>query len=431
MLKLVSSIKFGYNIRVRKRRRILITINRPEYLDFLIRNKDRHIIKVVSGIRRCGKSTMFDIYRRHLLDDGVKQEQILYLNLEDIEYEHLHDYRSLYDFVKPLLIPDMMNYIFLDEVQHVIQFEKAVDSLFIQKNVDLYITGSNAYFMSGELATLLTGRYVELKMLPLSFAEYCDGLAQYGNEDKPMTNSEKYASYIRESSFPYTLQLSGQQKDINEYLSGIYNSILLKDVVARLNVSEVMMLESVARFLFDNIGNLLSTTKIANTMTSHGRAINQKTVEKYVKGFMDSLLVYQSRRYSIKGKQYLATLEKYYVADIGLRQHLLGARNIDQGHILENVIYLELLRRGNDVYVGHLLDGEVDFVAQSPDGIAYYQVAATVLDPSTLNRELASLNRISDHYPKYLLTLDDVGTNTDHNGIRQFNALEWLLGEAV
>lgn len=401
-------------------------INRSEYLDFLIRSKDKQIIKVVSGIRRCGKSTLFDIYRDWLVENGVTNEQIISINFEDIDYEHLSDYRLLYDYIKPLLSQNKMNYLFLDEIQHVEQFEKAVDSLFIKKNVDLYITGSNAYFMSGELATFLTGRYIELRMLPLSFAEYCEGLKLY-DSGKSFTKMEKYASYLSESSFPYTLQLNGRQKDIREYLTGIYNSILLKDIVARLKVSDVMMLESVVRFVLNNVGNLLSTSKIANTMTSNGRKIDQKTVEKYIKGLTDSLMVCQAKRYNIKGKQHLATLEKYYVADIGLRHFLLGADKTDQGHILENVVYLELLRRGNDVYVGHLTDGEVDFVAQNADGVTYYQVAVTVLDENTLKRELASLEKISDHFPKILLTLDEVGARMNHNGIRQLNVLDWLL----
>jgi hypothetical protein len=415
-----------YNAYDRPGGGVMKRINRPKYLDFLIRSKDRQIIKVVSGIRRCGKSTIFDIYRDWLSDSGVAPEQIISINFEEIDYEHLTDYRLLYDYIKPLLLPDRKNYIFLDEIQHVTQYEKAVDSLFIKKNVDLYITGSNAYFMSGELATLLTGRYVELKMLPLSFAEYCEGLELYV-PGKPLTKMEKYVSYLNESSLPYAMQITGRQKDIREYLAGIYNSILLKDIVARLKVSDVMMLESVSKFVFDNIGNLLSTSKIANTMTSAGRKIDQKTVEKYIKGLTDSLMVYQASRYNIKGKQRLSTLEKYYAADIGLRQFLLGSGKADQGHILENIIYLELLRRGNEVYVGHLPDGEVDFVTQNSDGITYYQVAATVLDKNTMRRELESLEKISDHFPKILLTLDDAGTGTNHNGIRQLNAIDWLL----
>ena len=401
-------------------------ITRYEYLDFLIRSKDRKIIKVASGIRRCGKSTLFEVYRDWLTGNGVKPEQIISINFEEIDYEHLTEYRLLYDYIKPLLLPDMMNYVFLDEIQHVNQYEKAVDSLFIKKNVDLYITGSNAYFMSGELATLLTGRYIEMKMLPLSFAEYCEGLDIYA-PGKPMTRMEKYASYLNESSMPYALQLHGRQKDIREYLDGLYSSILLKDIVKRLKISDVMMLESVAKFVFDNIGSLLSTSNIASTMTADGRKIDQKTVEKYLRGLTESLIAYKANRYNIKGKQHLATLEKYYMADIGFRQFLIGSGRTDQGHILENIVYLELLRRGNEVFVGHLPDGEVDFVAQNGDGVTYYQVAATVLDENTKQRELASLKKIPDHNPKILLTLDSVGAGTNHNGIRQINALDWML----
>jgi len=401
-------------------------IKRPDYLNFLIRSKDRQIIKVASGIRRCGKSTLFDMYREWLLDNGVAPNQIISINFEDIEYGHLTDYRPLYDHIKSLLSPDRMNYVFLDEIQNVAEYEKAVDSLFIKKNVDLYITGSNAYLMSGDLATLLTGRYIEMRMLPLSFAEYCEGLKIYA-PDKPMTKMEKYALYVNDSSMPYTLQLRGQHKDIREYLEGLYNSILLKDIVKRLRISDVMMLESVAKFVFDNIGSLLSTSKIARTMTSSGRKIDQKTVEKYLKGLTESLMAYQANRYSIKAKQHLATLEKYYVADIGFRRFLIGAGRADQCHMLENIVYLELLRRGNEVYVGHLPDGEVDFVAQNGDDISYYQVAATVLDGNILRRELGPLERIPDHNPKTLLTLDEIGAGTSHNGIRQINALDWLL----
>ncbi len=405
---------------------VMKRINRDEYLNFLVRSKDRQIIKVVSGIRRCGKSTLFEIYRNYLLEHGVSENQIISINFENLDYEHLTNYRLLYDYIKPILLPEKMNYIILDEIQHVEKFEKAVDSLFTIKNVDLYITGSNAYFMSGELATLLTGRYIEIKMLPLSFREYCEGLMVY-KRDINMSKAEKYAKYLVESSFPYSLQLDGRQKDIHEYLEGLYSSILLKDIVARLKINDVMMLESVIRFVFDNIGNILSTRKIAGTMTSNGRKIDQKTVEKYLHGLMDSLMIYQAKRFNIKGKQYLATLEKYYIADIGLRYFLLGQNTADQGHILENIVYLELLRRGYDVYVGHMTDAEIDFVAMKPNGIEYYQVAATVLDSETLKREITSLKKISDNHPKYLLTLDTVGAGANHDGIKQFNVLDWLL----
>lgn len=401
-------------------------IERAEYLDFLIRSKDRQIIKVVSGVRRCGKSTMFEIYREYLLNNGVGEDQIISINFEDVEYEYLNSYRELHDYIKPRLVAEKMNYVFLDEVQHVDQFEKTADSLFIKKNVDLYITGSNAYFMSGEIATLLSGRYIELKMLPLSFKEFSLALVEYEGMKSPKTIYQKYTSYVENGSFPYTLQLSEKYSDIADYLRSIYNSVLLKDVVSRLRIPDVMMLESVVKFVFHNIGNQLSTTKIANTMTSEGRKIDQKTVEKYIRGLIDSLIVYQAKRYNIKGKQYLATLEKYYVVDIGLRFMLLGKRSTDIGHILENVIYLELIRRGYDVYIGQVNDCEVDFVAMDQAGFSYYQVAASVRDELTLARELNPLQKINDHYPKYILTLDD-DPEADYEGIRRMNALNWLL----
>ncbi len=403
----------------------ILRIERPTYMDFLQRSKDKPIIKVISGVRRCGKSTLFEMYREWLVSNGVSHKRIVAINFEELEVEHLRHYKVLYEHLLPLLVPDQMTYVFLDEIQHVEQFEKAIDSLHVKKNVDLYITGSNAWFMSGDLATLLTGRYVELKMLPLSFSEYCTGRKQI--TDEPATLSSLYADYCSRSSFPYAMQLKGNNRDIQEYLAGIYNSILLKDVVARLRISDVMMLESVIRFVFHNIGNLLSTTKIAKTMTSEGRKIDQKTVEKYLRGLMDSLILHQARRFDIKGKQYLATLEKYYVTDIGLRQYLLGPANADQGHILENVVYLELLRRFEHVHVGHLTGGEVDFIVQNASGIQYFQVAASVLDSHTLQRELAPLEKIADHHPKFLLTLDEIGAGTTHNGVIQMNALTWLL----
>lgn len=405
----------------------MVRIKRKSYLDFLLRWKDKQIIKVISGIRRCGKSTLFDIYKDYLLNEGVHEKQIISINFEDLQYTDLTDYKLVYEYIKPLLNPSQMNYIFLDEIQHVTQFERLADGLFIQKNIDLYITGSNAYFMSGDLATVLTGRYVELKMLPLSFREYYDGICLVSGQNQSDLTTI-YNNYIQESSFPYTLQISGRKTEIREYISGIYSSILLKDVVARLKISDVMMLESVIRFIFDNIGNLLSTRKIANTMLSNGRKIDVKTVEKYLRGLMDSLLIYRATRYNIKGKQYLTTNDKYYLADVGLRYFLLGDRGADHGHVLENVVYLELLRRGYDVYVGVTTEGEVDFVAMNQSDVEYYQVAATVLDTATLHRELAPLQKINDAYPKFLLTFDVVGENSSYDGIRQLNVLKWMLG---
>ena len=410
----------------------MIRIDRKEYLDFLVKSKDRQIIKVVSGVRRCGKSTLFEIYKDFLLENGVEKNQIISINFEDMDYEELTDYKKLYEYIKSKMIEDKRNYIFLDEIQHVDKFEKVVDSLFIKENTDLYITGSNAYFMSSELATLLSGRYIELKMLPLSFKEYYQAKLEYEKLEQKENRTLKtliqyYNEYILNSSFPYTLQLDSDLKNIHEYLSGIYNSVLLKDIVARLKISDVMRLESVVKYIFDNIGNLTSLSKIANTLTSMGRKTDAKTIEKYIRGLTDSLLVHEVSRYNIKGKEFLSTLSKYYVADLGLRQMILGNRNIDMGHILENIIYLELLRRKGNVYVGQFDKNEIDFVIVNSNEIEYYQVALTVLDENTLKRELDAFKNIKDNYPKYLITLDDVMVNTDYDGIKVVNALEWLL----
>ena len=410
----------------------MIRIDRKEYLDFLVKSKDRQIIKVVSGVRRCGKSTLFEIYKDFLIENGVAKNQIISINFEDMDYEELTDYKKLYEYIKSKMIEDKRNYIFLDEIQHVDKFEKVVDSLFIKENTDLYITGSNAYFMSSELATLLSGRYIELKMLPLSFKEYYQAKLEYEKLEQKKNRILKtliqyYNEYIVNSSFPYTLQLNSDLKNIHEYLSGIYNSVLLKDIVARLKISDVMRLESVVKYIFDNIGNLTSLSKIGNTLTSMGRKTDVKTIEKYIRGLTDSLLVHEVSRYNIKGKEFLSTLSKYYVTDLGLRQMILGNRNIDMGHILENVIYLELLRRKGNVYVGQFDKNEIDFVVINSNEIEYYQVALTVLDENTLKRELDAFKNVKDNYPKYLITLDDVMVNTDYDGIKVVNALEWLL----
>lgn len=395
-------------------------IPRKEYLENLIAFRDKHLIKVVTGIRRCGKSTLFELYEEYLLQNGVKPEQIIAYNLEAGEYADIEDSKALYKLVSDRLLPNEMNYIFLDEVQRVADFQKAVDALFIKKNCDVYITGSNAYLLSGELATLLSGRYIEIKMLPLSFKEYLLAHPEDRNIDR------LYQDYIHNSSFPYALELK-RPKDIRQYLDGIYDSIVLKDIVARRRISDVDMLRSVTRFLFDNIGNICSTKKIADTMTSAGRKIAVHTVEKYLEALTESFIFYRVGRYDVKGKQYLKTGDKYYAADLGLRFSVLGNKKADDGHILENVVYLELLRRGYEVYIGKVGAAEVDFIAIGDEGEEYYQVAYTVIDADgkTLERELAPLEAIKDHNPKYLLTMD-YGPMISHNGIRQINVLDWL-----
>jgi len=404
-------------VAVEQRREKLI--QRPEYLRELISFRDTRLIKVVTGIRRCGKSTLFDLFQEELRKSGVTEQQIIHINFEDMAYEALLDYRALYKHVTDRLLPDQMNYVFLDEIQLVDNFEKAVDSLYIKENVDLYITGSNAYLLSGELATLLSGRYVEIKMQPLSFREYMSAMPDQTEV------SRKYAGYLTDSSFPGALELRDRNK-VREYLSGIYHTIILKDVVARLKINDVLMLESLVRFMFDNIGNIASTKRIADTMTSDGRAISVHTVERYLGALVDSYILYRVPRYDVKGRQLLRTGDKYYAADIGLRYFLLGTKAADRGHILENVVYLELLRRGFEVHVGKVGNAEVDFIVHNDSGTAYYQVALTVRDEATLQREITPLDSIADHHPKYLLTLDD-DPPTDYNGIKQINALDWLL----
>ena len=396
-------------------------IQRKEYLKKLIAFRDKQLIKVVTGVRRCGKSTLLKMYQEWLREQGVEASRIISINFEDIDYEELTDYRKLYDYLKEHLNSERMTYIFLDEIQNVADFPKVVDSLYIKNNVDIYMTGSNAYMLSSEIATLISGRYVQIEMLPFSFKEYMESTGSMNDR------GVKYTEYLENSSFPQTLELKGQPDEIRDYLEGLYNTIVVKDIVNRKKITDTMMLKSLVRFVFDNIGNPLSSKKIADTMTSAGRKIDVKTVEKYLEALTESYILYQAKRYNIKGKQYLKTLEKYYVVDVGLRFMLLGSKQMDAGHILENVVYLELLRRGYDVYVGKINEFEVDFVAQNSRGTAYFQVALTVRDEKTLQRELRPLQSIRDHYPKMILTLDE-DPETQYDGIRRVNARDWLLG---
>ncbi len=397
-------------------------IERTEYLNKLKVFKDKQLIKIITGVRRCGKSTLMEIFQDYLKNAGIAGEQILAVNLEDYDFYELRNPQSLYHYIKEHMTKGKKLYVFLDEIQYVENFPDVVNALFIKKDIDLYLTGSNAYMLSSEIATLISGRYVEIKMLPLSFKEY---ISATGGENHL---EESYRQYIELSSLPYALDLKDNPRELHDYLNGVYSTIVLKDVVARKKISDPMMLESVVRFTFDNIGNYLSTKKIADAMTSDGRRIDTKTVEKYIDALLESYVIYQAKRYHIKGKQYLKTLEKYYVVDIGLRRILLGSKAMDTGHILENIIYLELLRRGYDVYVGKVNELEIDFVAIDEHGQIYFQVAATVRDEAVLKRELASLQQISDNYPKYILTLDN-DPEADYEGIRKINALEWLVGE--
>ena len=393
-------------------------IQREEYLKILKDFKDKELIKVVTGIRRCGKSTLFDLFEGYLLDNGVDESQIIKINLEDPIYHDLDDYMKLYNFVSEKLNPKKKNYVFLDEVQAIPKFQKACDGLYIKKNVDLYITGSNANLLSGELATLLSGRYIEIKMLPLSFKEYVS-ISDDKSEDR------LFQKYISNGSFPYVLSLNNTD-NIEMYIKSIYDSILLKDIMARRKFPDMLMFQSVVNFMLDNVGNLTSTNKIADTMTSNGRSISVHTVESYINSLLEAFVFYRASRYDVKGKQYLKTGDKYYVADLGMRYFLLGRREGDKGHILENVVYLELKRRGYDVYIGKVDEYEIDFVAINSKGIEYYQVCETVRDKNTLERELRPLKAVKDHYQKFLL-VNDIDPETTFDGIRKINVLDWLL----
>ena len=395
-------------------------IERNIYFDLLKRFRDKKLIKVMTGIVGCGKSTLMEMFKDYLLSDGVDTEQIISVNLEDLKYNFINNYMDLYNYINDKIINNKMYYIFIDEIQNIDEFRKVADSLYIKDNVDLYITGSNAMMLSSELATLLSGRYIEIKMLPLSFKEY---KSYY----KTLSNAQLYNKYITFGSFPYTINFDTED-DISLYLSSIYNTILLKDIMIRKGISDELMLKSVSNYILDNIGNLLSTNNIANTMTSAGRKINVRTVEKYLDGFIESYFFYKVSRYDIKGKQYLKTGEKYYVSDLGLRYFVLGRKVGDYGHVLENIVYLELIRRGYDIYIGKVDDYEVDFVAINNEGRVYIQVCETLKSENntTLIRELNSLKRIDDNYGKMILTFDENPVSNEA-GIIIKNVLDWLL----
>lgn len=395
-------------------------IERKEYMALLEKWRDKKVIKVVTGIRRCGKSSLLRMFREKLLEEGVSESQVLELNFEDLDNEQYLDYKVLYAYVKKHLVKGWMNYLFFDEIQMVDNFQKVIDSLFLLDDVDIYVTGSNAYLLSGEIATLLTGRYVEIKLFPFSFREYLTAQPDDINLERA------YRRYIEDGSFPYILQINHDREMVREYLLGLYNTIVLKDVVSRRKITDVMMLQSVVRFLADNIGNISVIKRISDTMTSLGRKITSHTVENYVSALIDSYIFYSVSRFDTKGKQLLKTGQKLYLADIGLRNVINGTKGGDLGHILENVVYLELARRGGEIYVGKVGDAEIDFVVIKGEYKEYYQVSLSVRDENTMNRELAPLQAIQDHYPKYLLTMDN-DPEVLHDGIRQIYVLDWLV----
>lgn len=395
-------------------------VERQIYLQRLIDFQDKQVIKIVTGVRRSGKSTLLKLFAQHLRSIGIEENRIVELNFEDFDNIELCNPKNLHDYIKARMQPGKMIYLLLDEIQQVNQFQRVVDSFFAKGDVDIYLTGSNAKMLSSEIATLLSGRYVEIRILPLSFKEF----HTYHGKDADIIG--QYNDYVRFGSFPYVLALDKNKALINDYLESLYNTILLKDVLRRNSFANAMMLESVVRFVYDNIGNMLSTKSIADTMTSNGRKIDVKTVERYIQSVQESYFFYQAPRFDIKGKHLLKSLCKYYAVDTGMRQMLLGDRSYDRGRMLENVVYFELLRRYGKVYVGKYGQLEVDFVVETQEGLQYYQVSETVTAPNTLERELRPLQSIKDSYPKLLLTLD-YDNPVDYGGIQRRFVLDWLL----
>jgi predicted AAA+ superfamily ATPase len=404
-----------------------LRIPRREYLERLTAWRETAVIKVITGVRRCGKSTLLSLYMDELKASGIGGDRIIFVNLEDPEHLSLLTADALYRYIKERVRKRSWTYVFIDEIQRCAEFERAVDGLFIQKNIDLYITGSNAYMLSGELATFLSGRYVEIPMLPLSFAELAGSVKAY--RDNPV---KAFNRYLKFGSFPYVAVLSrstgGSDALVWSYIEGIYHTILIKDVANREHIRDITVLEDMVRFLCSAIGSPVSAKNIADTLNFGGRSISVNTVEWYLRALQGSFIFYRVHRFDIKGKEHLKTRGKYYIVDTGIRNLLLAGSSADLGHLLENVIYLELIRRGFKVNTGKIGEQEVDFVTRDAGGISYYQVAASALNPGTLERELAPLRKIRDNHPKYLLTLDEYMPQANYDGIRQLNAVDWLLG---
>ena len=395
-------------------------VNRPVYLDWLNRWKGRDVIKVATGLRRCGKSSVLELFRRQLREGGVADNNILSINFESWDEEYPLDARELYRYIVQRL-GSGTNYVFLDEVQHVKEFERAVDALYVRDDVDLYITGSNAFFLSGELATLLTGRYVELRMLPFSFAEYWS--ARSGEENL----EDAFNRYLTYGGMPFAARLDDPQS-ISDYLGGVFNTVIVEDVARRHPRMDMRAFRDLSAFIADNVGNITSRKRVAAGLTQAGTRVSPATVGAYLDALMENYLAFKARRYDLKGRGYLETLEKYYLGDLGFRFWLLGKEQGDLGRRLENAVYLELLRRYRTVCVGKVGTAEIDFVGLGQDGPEYFQVAQTVLDETTRSREFAPLEAIADNYPKTVLTFDRVGVG-DYRGIRHLNVIDWMLGE--
>lgn len=403
-------------------------VQRKEYINQLLSWKDDRVIKVVTGIRRCGKSTLLAQFQNILREKGIEDEQIISINFEELEYEDLLDYKKVYAFLKERINPNKQNYIFLDEIQRVESYEKVVDSLYVKEYIDIYITGSNSYMLSGDLATLLTGRYVEIKMLPLSFKEF--------SEARGDASEKIFSEYLAVGGLPYIASMDQNTEKLNTYLEGIYNTVIIKDIEERQSrkesdpskrrVSNIALLKSIAKFLASVVGSPISIRSVTDYLISNGRKVSPNTVDNYIEALCEAFIFYEVERFDIAGKELLKTNKKYYMVDLGLRNYILPKRTYDLGFSIENIVYFELLRRGYQVNIGKLGDTEVDFVARKNDEIKYYQVTADMTAESTFTREMRSLKAINDNYEKIVLTLDRF-TLGNYEGIKVINVLDWLL----
>lgn len=405
-------------------------VQRKEYLEKLIGWKDDDVIKVVTGIRRCGKSTLLMQYQDYLKSIGIEENQIIAVNFEELEYEELCDYKKLYAYIKDRLVADKITYIFLDEIQKVPSFEKVVDSLYVKPNIDIYITGSNAYMLSGDLATLLTGRYVEISMLPLSFSEYM----QLSDKDK----ESAFADYIKDGGLPFVATMDRTDDKVDTYLEGIYNTVIVKDIEDRQKrqesnsdkrkINDIPLLKTIAKYLSSVIGSPVSLRGITNYLVSSGRKISANTVSNYVDALIESFIFYPAERFDIVGKQLLKANKKYYMVDLGIRNHILPRKYYDLGFSVENIVFFELLRRGCKVTIGKYQENEVDFVAEKRGEFTYIQVTADMVSESTFDREMKPLYAIQDNYEKIVLTLDKL-TVGNYDGIKVVNVIDWLLNK--
>ena len=405
-------------------------VERKEYLERLAQWKDEQVIKVITGIRRCGKSTLLLQYQAWLKANGVSADQIVSVNFEELEYEELLDYRKLYEYLKSHLCIGKKSYIFLDEIQKVAAFEKVVDSLYVKPDIDIYITGSNAYMLSSDLATLLTGRYVEIKMLPLSFKEFLS--------ITDMDTEQGLAEYLRNGGLPYIAVMNRTSEKVETYLEGIYNTVIVKDIEDRQarkesdpfkrKITDIVLLKTIAKYLASVAGNPVSIRSITNYLTSNGRKLSPNTVSDYVDALIESFIFYPAERFDIVGKQLLKANRKLYIVDLGLRNYILPRQNYDLGFSLENIVFFELLRRGYRVMIGKVGNTEVDFVAEKNGVYSYIQVTADMTAKETFERELKPLSNIRDNYEKIVLTADRF-TPGNYNGIQVKYLPDWLLGK--